>query len=63
MLSDTCKDLSNIIFSRLSPHIDEITGIISEGFDVTDQLLIRFSAFARYWKRSASRVRQCSRCL
>jgi hypothetical protein len=26
----------------LSPYIDEIIGIISVGFNVTDQLLIRF---------------------
>jgi hypothetical protein len=26
-------------------------GIISVGFDVTDQLLIRFSAFIRYWRK------------
>jgi hypothetical protein len=24
--------------------------IISVGFDITDQLLIRFSAFIRYWR-------------
>jgi hypothetical protein len=33
--------LSNILLSMLSPHIDEITGIITVGFDVTNQLLIR----------------------
>jgi hypothetical protein len=26
-------------------------GIISVGFDATDQLLIRFSAFVRYWRK------------
>jgi hypothetical protein len=29
-------------------------GIISVGFDVTDQLLIRFSAFIRYWRKNES---------
>jgi hypothetical protein len=29
----------------------KLLGIISVGFDVTDQLLIRFSASVRYWKR------------
>jgi hypothetical protein len=28
-----------------------LLGIISLGFDVTDQLLIRFSAFVRYWRK------------
>jgi hypothetical protein len=26
-------------------------GIISAGFHVTDQLIIRFSAFVRYWRK------------
>jgi hypothetical protein len=29
----------------------KLLGIISVGFEVTDQLLIRFSAFIRYWKK------------
>jgi hypothetical protein len=29
----------------------KLLGIISVGFDVTDQLLIRFSAFIRYWRK------------
>jgi hypothetical protein len=29
----------------------KLLGIISMGFDVTDQLLIRFSAFVRYWRK------------
>jgi hypothetical protein len=45
----TIRILSNILLSRLSPYADEIIGIISVGFDVTD--LIRFSAFVRYWKK------------
>jgi hypothetical protein len=28
-----------------------LLGIINVGFDVTDQLLIRFSAFVRYWRK------------
>jgi hypothetical protein len=28
----------------------KLLGIISVGLDVTDQLLIRFSAFIRYWR-------------
>jgi hypothetical protein len=29
----------------------KLLGIISVGFDVTDQLLIIFSAFVRYWRK------------
>jgi hypothetical protein len=29
----------------------KLLGIISGGFDVTDQLLIRSFAFARYWRK------------
>jgi hypothetical protein len=29
----------------------KLFGTISEDFGVTDQLLIRFSAFVRYWKK------------
>jgi hypothetical protein len=36
-------------------YIDEI---ISVGFNVTVQLLIRFSAFSRYWRKNGSTMRQ-----
>jgi hypothetical protein len=29
----------------------KLLGIISLGFDVTDQLLMKFSAFVRYWRK------------
>jgi hypothetical protein len=29
----------------------KLLGTISEGFNATDQLLIRFSAFVRYWRK------------
>jgi hypothetical protein len=29
----------------------KLLGNISVGFDITDQLLIRFSAFLRYWRK------------
>jgi hypothetical protein len=34
----------------LSRGLNEL-GTISVDFDITDQLLIRFSAFVRYWKK------------
>jgi hypothetical protein len=30
----------------------KLLGIISVGFDVTDQLLIRYFAFVRYWRKN-----------
>jgi hypothetical protein len=56
--STPCKTLSTILLSRLVPYIDEIIGIIGADIDVTDQLLIRFSAFVRYWRKNGSTMRQ-----
>jgi hypothetical protein len=36
----------------------KLLGIISVGFNVTDQLLIRFSAFVKYWRKNGSTMRQ-----
>jgi hypothetical protein len=36
----------------------KLVRIISVCFDVTDQLLIRFSAFVRYWRKNGSTMRQ-----
>jgi hypothetical protein len=35
----------------------KLLGNISVGFDVTDQLLIRFSAFIRYWRKNGTAMR------
>jgi hypothetical protein len=60
MLSTSYKILSNILRSKLSPYLDEIIGDYHcVGFDVIDQLLFRFSAFVRYWKKKGFTVRQC----
>jgi hypothetical protein len=48
--------LSNILLSRLGSYLDEIIGDHQCGFDATDQLLIRFSAFVRYWRRGRREV-------
>jgi hypothetical protein len=34
----------------------KLLGIISVGFDVTDQLLIRFYEFVRYWRKNGSTI-------
>jgi hypothetical protein len=58
LLSTSYKMLSNVLPSRLSPYVDEIIGTFSVDFDITDQLLIRFSAFIRYWRKNWSTMRQ-----
>jgi hypothetical protein len=35
-----------------------LLGIISVGFDVTDQLMIRTFTFVKYWRRNGSTMRQ-----
>jgi hypothetical protein len=57
-LSTSYNTLYNILLSRLGPYIDEIIGD-HLGFGVTNQLLIRFSAFVRYWRKNGSTMRQC----
>jgi hypothetical protein len=54
LLSTTYKILSNILFSTLSGKQMKLLEIMSVGFDVTDQLLIRFSVFVRYWRKNGS---------
>jgi hypothetical protein len=47
------------ISSQGQVHIEmELLGIISVGFDITDQLLIRLFAFVRYWRKNESTMRQ-----
>jgi hypothetical protein len=46
LLSTSYKILSNILLSRCV------------GFDMRVQLLIRFSAFIRYWRKNGSTMRQ-----
>jgi hypothetical protein len=40
------------------PTLMKLLRIISVGFDVTDNLLSRFSAFVRYWRKNGSTMRQ-----
>jgi hypothetical protein len=56
LLSVLYEILSNILFSRVSPHIGEIIGDHQCGFrrNRSTQLLIRFSAFVRYWRKNGS---------
>jgi hypothetical protein len=41
----------SILHGQVHTYIKSL-GTINVDFDITDQLLIRFSAFARHWKRS-----------
>jgi hypothetical protein len=35
----------------------KLLGIISVDFDIINQLLIRYSAFVRYWRKNGSTIR------
>jgi uncharacterized membrane protein len=39
---------------------DDIIGVINVGFNITDQLLIRFSAFVRYWRKMGVQFKSTS---
>jgi hypothetical protein len=58
LLSTSHKIVLNILPSRLIPYVDEIIGDHQRGLRSTDQLLIRFSAFVRYWRINGSAMRQ-----
>jgi hypothetical protein len=58
LLLTSYRIVSNILLSRLGLYIDEIIGDDQCGFDITDQLLIRISAFVRYWRKNGSTMRQ-----
>jgi hypothetical protein len=54
LLSNSYKILSNILLSRLIPYVDEIIGDHQCGLDVIGQLVIRYFAFVRYWRKNGS---------
>jgi hypothetical protein len=58
LLSTSYKILSDILLPRLSPYMYELIRDHQCGFNVTDQLLVRFSAFVRYWRKNGSTMRQ-----
>jgi hypothetical protein len=51
-----CNNHRGIILLSTSYKI--LLGIINEGSDVINQLLIRFSAFVRYWRKNGRTMRQ-----
>jgi hypothetical protein len=59
LLSISYKVLSDVQGSSLSPYTAEIYGIISVGFDVRGQLLIRFLIIVRYRKKDGSTLQHC----
>jgi len=50
--------LSNILLSRSTPYTEKLLGIISVDFDVTDQLLIIYSAFIKYFRNNGHTMGQ-----
>ena len=59
LLPTTYNILSNIMLSCLTPYAEEIIGIINLDFDATCQLLIIYSAFVKYLRKSGNTVKQC----
>jgi hypothetical protein len=51
LMSATCKVLSNIFLSRLTPYTKKLLGIISICFHVTGQLLIIYLAFVKFVRK------------
>jgi hypothetical protein len=47
----TCKILSNILLSRLTPYAEKIIGDIRVDLNVKDQLLIIYVAFVKYFRK------------
>jgi hypothetical protein len=54
LFSTSYKILSNILLPRFTPYVDELLATISVDFDVIHQLLIRYFAFARYWRKNGN---------
>jgi hypothetical protein len=40
----------------------KLLGIIDVGFDITHQLLIKYCALVRYWRKCGSTMKQCISC-
>jgi hypothetical protein len=58
LLSTSYNILSNILLSRLVPNIDEIIGDHQCAFQLTGQLLTRFSTFISYWRKNGNMMRR-----
>jgi hypothetical protein len=54
LLSSSCAILSNILLSNLSPYAEKTIG----GFDLTNQLLIRFSRIRQIRQKNGSTMRE-----
>ena len=58
VLSTTCKLLSSILPSRLTPYAEKLLGIMSVNFN-TSRLLILYCAFVKYSSRNGNNMKQC----
>jgi hypothetical protein len=59
LLLTTYKILSNILLSRLTPYAEEITGDHQCWFRRNRSTTI-YSAFVKYLRKNASKMRQCT---
>jgi hypothetical protein len=56
--NNSYKILSNILLSRLTPCTEKLLGIINVDFDITDQLLIIYSAFIKFFRNNGNAMGQ-----
>jgi hypothetical protein len=59
LLSTIYKILSTILLARLTPHVNELLGIIYVGSVVIDLITVRLYTIARYWRKNGSAMEQC----
>jgi hypothetical protein len=58
VLQTTYENLSHILLSMLTPYAEEIIGIINVDFDAIGQLLIIYSAFVKYLRKTKNTMKQ-----
>jgi hypothetical protein len=59
LLPTTCRILSNILPSRVTPYAKEIVWDHQFNFDATGQLRILCYAFVKYMRNNGNTMRQC----
>jgi len=59
LLPTTYKILSTILFSRLIPYAEKVTGTINADSDATGPLLIIYYAFGTYLRKNGNTMKQC----
>jgi hypothetical protein len=48
-----------ILLSRLTPHVEEIMGIIDVDFNAKGQLVFIYPAFVKFLRKNENTLKQC----